>query len=324
MAPAKNKGYRMKAAIVTHAGQKPIFGDFQEPTGRDGEVSIVVAAAALNPLSRARAAGSHYSTDGQFPFIAGVDGIGRLDNGQRVYFLLPRAPFGAMAERTVVPLDHCIAVPGNLDDAAAAAIANPGMSSWAALTERARITPGETVFINGATGASGQLAVKIARHLGAARVIATGRNAAVLASLEADATIALGQDDDALGRAFAEQFATGVDIVLDYLWGPSARALLVAAAKAHANERPLRFVQIGSVGGPEIALPAAVLRSSTIEMMGSGLGSIAMDRLIASVGAVMQAAIPAGLTLEYRQVGLVDVESAWAEQENGHRIVFVT
>ncbi len=55
---------------------------------------------------------------------------------------------------------------------------NPGMSSWAAFTERARLKPGETVLVNGATGASGRLAVQIARHLGAGRVIATGRNSA--------------------------------------------------------------------------------------------------------------------------------------------------
>jgi NADPH:quinone reductase-like Zn-dependent oxidoreductase len=314
----------MKAAIVTHAGQAPVFGDFEGPQERDGEVTIAVAAAALNPLSRARAAGSHYSTEGQYPFIAGVDGVGRLDNGQRVYFLLPRAPFGAMAERTVTALEHCVAVPDNLDDAAAAAIANPAMSSWAALVERAKIAPGETVLINGATGASGQLAVKIARHLGAARVIATGRNAALLASLQADVTIALGQDDDTLERAFSYQFATGVDIVLDYLWGLSARGLLVAAAKSHDNQRRLRFVQIGSAGGAEISLPAAVLRSSTIEMMGSGLGSIGMDRLLASVGTVLQASASAGLALEYREVGLSNVTSAWMEQEHRRRVVFVT
>lgn len=313
----------MKAAIVTHAGQTPTFGDFQEPQEREGEVAIAVAAAALNPLSRARVAGSHYSADGQFPFVAGVDGVGRLDNGQRVYFLLPRAPFGAMAERTVVPAGHCIAVPDDLDDASAAAIANPGMSSWAALVERARIAPGETVLINGATGASGRLAVKIARHLGASRVIATGRNTAMLELLQADAIIPLGEDPDALEGAFSAQFANGVDIVLDYLWGSSARSLLVAAAKPHSDRRPIRFVQIGSAGGPEIAFPAAILRSSPIEAMGSGLGSIGMDRLVAAVGAVLQAAGPAGLTLEYETIDLAKVESAWGDKDNGRRILFV-
>jgi len=65
----------------------------------------------------------------------------------------------------------------------AAAIANPGMSSWAAYKERARLRAGETVLVNGATGTAGRLAVQIAAHLGAAKVIATGRNLDALKSV---------------------------------------------------------------------------------------------------------------------------------------------
>ena len=156
----------------------------------------------------------------------GVDGVGRLDDGRRVYFLLPRAPFGAMAERTVVAQGQWLQLPDDLDDTIAAVIANPGMSSWAALTERAGLRAGETVLVNGATGAAGMLAVKIARHLGAARVIATGRNQAVLHSLGADAVVPLGGDEPALEGAFRRHFEEGIDVVLDYLWGPSARSIL--------------------------------------------------------------------------------------------------
>ena len=95
-------------------------------------------------------------------------------------------------------------VPDGLDDITAAAIANPGLSSWAALKERARFAPGETVLVNGATGTSGRLAVQIAKFLGAKKVIATGRNAAALQSLKAlgaDETILLGENTDALDDA---------------------------------------------------------------------------------------------------------------------------
>ena len=96
---------------------------------------------------------------------------------RRVYFVLPRAPYGSMAEQAVVPSAHCVPLPDELDDVTAAAIANPGMSSWAAYTERARLKAGETVLVNGATGTAGRLAVQIAKYLGARKVIATGRNA---------------------------------------------------------------------------------------------------------------------------------------------------
>jgi NADPH:quinone reductase-like Zn-dependent oxidoreductase len=134
-----------------------------------------------------------------------------------------------MAEKVVVPSSQCTTVPDGLD-VTAAAIAIPGMSSWVALKERASFTVGETVLVNGATGTSGRLAVQVAKYLGAKKVIATGRQAASLQSIRAlgaDETILLNENQDAMEKAFKEQFAGGVDIVLDYLWGQSAESLLV-------------------------------------------------------------------------------------------------
>jgi NADPH:quinone reductase-like Zn-dependent oxidoreductase len=135
----------------------------------------------------------------------GVDGVGRLDDGRRVYFVLPKPPLGSMSERTVVRSEQCVALPDGLDDVTAAAIANPGMSAWAALKERAELAAGETVLVNGATGTAGRLAVQIAKYMGARKVIATGRNIEALKSLAhlgADVTIPLGEDPDALEKAF--------------------------------------------------------------------------------------------------------------------------
>jgi NADPH:quinone reductase-like Zn-dependent oxidoreductase len=311
----------MKAAIVEQPGRLPIYGDFPEPVAQAGESIVQVTASALSQLARGRASGRHYSATGEFPFVAGVDGVGRLDDGRRVYFLLPRAPFGAMADRTVVADGQWLHLPDDLDDATAAVIANPGMSSWAALTERARLNAGETVLINGATGAAGKLAVKIARHLGAAHVIATGRNEAVLRTVGADAVVPIGADDDVFEAALREHFADGIDVVLDYLWGPSARSILVAGAKAAPGEAPIRFVQIGAAGGSEIALPAAVLRSSAIEMKGSGLGSVGLPQLIAAIDGVFQAAVNAELLLDYHAVPLAQIATTWNEE--GQRIVYL-
>ena len=234
--------------------------------------------------------------------------------------MLPRAPFGAMAERTVVADGQWLPLPDDLDDATAAVIANPGMSSWAALTERAGLQAGDTVLVNGATGAAGLLAVRIARHLGASRVIATGRNKAVLDTLGADSVVPLGDDEEALEAALQEHFADGIDVVLDYLWGPSARSILIAGAKAAREGVPIRFVQIGSAGGAEIAMPAAVLRSSSFEMKGSGLGSVGLPRLVASIDGVFKAATHAALTLDHRMVPLADVAATWPQ--DGQRTVY--
>ena len=316
----------MKAGIVQEPGRAPVYADFPTPVAGQGERLIKVTAAALSPLARGRASGAHYSSSGAYPFIAGVDGVGRLEDGGRVYFLLPQAPYGAFAAETVVIAAQCLPVPDDLDDVTAAAIANPGMSSWAALVDRARLAPGETVLINGATGIAGRLAVQIAKHLGAKKVIATGRNPealATLAALGADATIALSADDAALGERFREAFAGTVDIALDYLWGRSAELLLMGAAEAGPKSPRVRFVQIGAAAGGRIALSADVLRSTPIEIMGSGLGSVPGPRLAAAIGAVLAAAKPAGFEVAARAVPLVEIERAWTGAEDGRRVVFI-
>ena len=311
----------MKAAVVTAPGQSPIYADFPEPAAAPGLERIAISAAALSPLTKSRATGAHYSASGAFPAIAGVDGVGRTASGQRVYFAMPEAPCGALAEFALVRPERCIPLPDNLDDLSAAALANPGMSSWAALAERAHIQPGETVLINGATGSAGRLAIQLAKHLGAGKVIATGRNPEELAqlpSLGADVTIPFQLDPahpegaQQYEAALIQEFAHGIDIVLDYLWGQSASTLLIALAKAVDDGHPVRFVQIGEAGGASsIQLPAAILRSSSIQLMGSGLRSIPYARLLASIAGVFASAIPARLEVEMQTKPLSSIAEAW-------------
>ena len=317
----------MKAAIVRAAGLPPVYGDVPEPTPAWDERHIHVTAAAISPIARSRAAGTHYSATGQFPFVVGVDGVGRLDDGSRVYFALPRPPYGSMAEQTVAPAGQCLPLPDDLDDVTAAAIANPAISSWAAYQERAKLRPGETVLVNGATGAAGRLAVQIAKYLGAGKVIATGRNAEALrevAALGADVTVPLVEDGDALEECFKAQFAGSVEVVVDYLWGKSAERLLSAAAKTGEDGARLRFVQIGSISGPNITLPAALLRSSAIEMMGSGIGSVSRAGFVSAVAGLLQAAAPAGFKIATRTMPLSQVEEAWSDTDGASRLVLTT
>jgi NADPH:quinone reductase-like Zn-dependent oxidoreductase len=316
----------MKAAIVVEAGKAPIYDQFEEPVPGPNEVRVRVSAAALSTVVRSRASGRHYTSAGGVPFVVGIDGVGWLDDGRRVYFVLPRAPFGSMAERAVVPVSQCVGVPDGLDDVTAAAIANPGMSAWAALRERARLVVGEVVLVNGATGTAGRLAVQVAKHMGAAKVIATGRNVEALKELRdlgADVTIQLGPAaGEELEDALQEQFHDGIDVVLDYLWGESAERVIIAGAKAGKDAVPIRFVHIGAVSAATMTLPSAALRSSAIELMGSGLGSIPMDRLVESVGDLMQAAVAAGFAIATKAFPLAEVEDVWSTAGNMPRAVF--
>ena len=317
----------MHAAVIEQAHTPPVLAEIADPPATAGLHLVRVAAAALSHVTRSRAAGRHYSAAPGRHLVPGVDGSGRLEDGRRVYFLLPEAPYGSMAERTLVAPANCIELPAALSDVTAAAIGIPGMSSWAALTQRARMVAGATVLVNGATGMSGRLAVQIARRLGAARVIATGRDAAALAALEslgADATIALGQPAAALSQALQAQFGRGVDIVLDYLWGPSAEAILEAAARAAPAGRALRHVQIGTAGGADNRLDGAVLRSSAIELLGSGLNSVPPERLRDSIRALFASAADDPFEAPVRQEPLARVAELWDVPGACPRIVFTT
>ena len=315
----------MKAAIVVEPGKPPVYGDFKEPVPAMGEVHIKVTAAALSNVVKSRASGTHYSSSGQLPFVVGIDGVGHLDDGRRVYFVLPKAPFGSMTEKTVIRASQCVFLPDDLDDVTAA-IANPGMSAWAALKERAKIRTGETILVNGATGTAGRLAVQIAQYMGARKVVATGRNTEALKALSAlgaDVTIALGDGGDAFEDALKEQFGgDGIDVVLDYLWGPSAERIIIAGAKAGKDAVPIRFVHIGSVSASNITLPSAALRSSATTLMGSGIGSIPVDLLVKSIDDLMKATVPGGFKIETRTLPLSEVENVWATAGNIPRTVF--
>jgi NADPH:quinone reductase-like Zn-dependent oxidoreductase len=311
----------MKAAIITAAGKSPIYGDFSEPTAREGMELISVSASALSQFSKSRSTGSHYISEGIYPSVAGADGVGRTADGRRVYFVLPEAPFGAIAEKSLVRSQQCVEIPDGLDDVTAAAIANPGMSAWAALVERARLQPGETVLINGATGSAGRLAVQLAKHLGAGRVIATGRNESelkALQSLGADAVVPFTLNvSDPQGakqyeQALIAEFSRGIDVVLDYLWGLSAKTMIVAIAKSVEDARPVRFVNVGAASGEQnLEIPSAALRSSAIQLMGSGAKSVPFPKLLDAIRQVFAVTESADLQIATKTAALAAIEEAW-------------
>ncbi|WP_407252576.1 quinone oxidoreductase family protein [Klebsiella michiganensis] len=313
----------MKAAVVFDLQQGPVWSDFRDPQPGEHQALVEVRAAAISHVVKGRASGKHYSFDGRLPFVPGIDGTGILPGRERVYFAFPVAPWGSMAQRAPVALNHCLPLPDALDDITAAAMANPGMSAWAALVKRAGMKAGETVLINGATGSAGQLAVQIARFLGARKVIACGRNVEKLAALGADETVNLSQDEADLRTQFAGLAAQQIDVVVDYLWGRSAELLLPALAKHSPRNAPVRFIQVGSLSAADISLNGAVLRSSPLQLMGSGIGSLSVPQLLAATGEMLQAAVAGGLTIATTPRPLREVATAWPQDDSQKRTVFV-
>jgi NADPH2:quinone reductase len=320
----------MKAAVLHELGTVPRYEDFPDPVPIEGEAAVTVKASPLTNLSRSRARGSHYDSYKQLPAVCGVEGVGVTGEGERLYCGRCRPPFGMMAEHTVVPRAWCFPLPDGIDDVTAAALPNTILSSWLALEFRAKLQPGETVLVLGATGNAGKGAVQAAKHLGAGRVVAAGRSEQVLRSLRglgADSVISLSQPDQALAEEFTQE--TGghhFDVIIDYVWGHPAEVLLGALAghDLNAEPTPIRYVSIGAMAGPNASVPSAVLRSVGLEMYGAGGGSLSRQAIVQTIPKIWTLAASGKLRVDTERVPLADVESAWQRQDTaGRRLVFV-
>ena len=251
----------MRAAVLHSHGDAPRVGDFDDPREQPGCAVVDVAAAGLHHLDLHKASGSFYTGPPPLPSVVGTAGVGRLDDGTRVYFDESVPPYGSMAERTLVPRDAMLPVADGVADEVAAALGNTGLGGWLAVEWRSGLRPGETVLVLGATGAVGSVAVQAARLLGAGRVVAADLPGERLHRLGADAFVEIdGQDD--LAERIREAAGGGVDVTIDMLWGAPALAAMNAAA------RFARHVEVGNMAAPEIVLPAPLIRSSSLDVRG--------------------------------------------------------
>jgi NADPH:quinone reductase-like Zn-dependent oxidoreductase len=316
----------MNAAVVRSFDGPPRYETSQtpEPSG-EHEILVDVLAAGLHPRVRSGASGSHYTSTDALPLIPGVDGVGRSEDGRLMYFVALDSGFGTMAERTVVDRRRAVELPDDADVEAIAAGMNPGMSSWVALRRRISFEAGQGVLVLGATGNAGQMAVEIAKFLGAGYVAAAGRDAgrlAGLASLGADETVSLNGDPEEVGRALGAAGAD-VDVVIDYLWGSVAEQAIPALVKGRTERsKPLLWIEIGSMAGTTITLPSAALRAANLQLLGSGQGSVTTAGIAAELPG-LAAQITAGtFSVDPLSMPLRDVESAWsAPTAPGQRIV---
>lgn len=320
----------MKAAVVHTYSHAPRYEDFADPIPLEGEVVVDVLAAGLHPIVKLLASGTHYGSSGILPMIPGVDGVGRLEDGRRVYFGMTRPPYGTLAERAAVPSRMCLPLPDSLDSATVAAMFNPGMSAWLALKWRAQLAPGETVLILGATGSAGRMAIQLAKQFGAGKIIALGRNERVLSTLPAlgaDVVINLAQPHDALVEAIAREGGDkGIHVIIDYLWGSPTEAVIAAVTReglTHVAPR-VRLIEIGQMAGDTISLPASVLRSSGLEIYGSGAGTAPVENIVAAIPQFIEMAANGKLRVETETVPLSHIESVWSNQgSDNSRLVFL-
>lgn len=321
----------MKAAVIYHPGELPQYADVPEPLAPAADhLLLTVRAAAIKHLDRSQAKGTHYSTTGeasQPARIIGGDAVGTLPDGTRVFAL---GTSGTLAERALIDPRRMVKLPAGLDDATAAALPNAVIGAGMALRFRAILQPGETVLINGATGVTGRVAVQLAKLYGAGRVIATGRNASslhALLALGADEVISLEQPADALlNQLRALHARSPLDVIVDYLWGPSAELLLRALRGTGSFTHRVRFVSVGTMAGDSVALSGATLRSVDLQLSGSGLGSWPREQVgqlfTDMLPEALQWAAEGRLHVETVTVSLAHIERLWGmEVPAGKRLV---
>jgi NADPH:quinone reductase-like Zn-dependent oxidoreductase len=320
----------MKAAVIYKKGEFPEYTNFAEPAAPNpGELLVRVKAVAIKHFDKGRATGRHYSSDTPAASgrVVGGDGVFLLDDGTRVFGM---GVSGTLAERAVIYKDLVVPVPAGVSDAAAAALPNAVIGAAMGLRFKAGIKPGDVVFVNGATGFTGQVAVQIAKHYGASKVIATGRNQESLdelLSLGADEVVRLGQDDESFKSAFTKIHAeTPVDIIIDYLWGHTAEMILACLKGNGSFTHKTTFVSVGAMAGDLIQLSAENLRSVDLQLTGSGMGAWPRQQIGLLFSEILpemfQLAEAGRLTLKTQTVKIADIASLWnTEVAGGERLV---
>lgn len=316
----------MKAAVLNKLGKTPVFDDFKDPqVTSDSYCLMNVKASALKNLDRLMTRREFYAHYEELPAVVGTDAVGVLENGTRVY----ARGAGTFAEKMLVRRADAVNLPEGLDWAAAAAIPNAALGSYLPLKVKGEIKKGDVVLINGGTGITGKFAIQLARHYGASRIIVSGRvqgREEELTELGADELIST-EGNPSLASAINEQNEKfGIDLVLDYLWGEAAEIILQSLSQGQgATEKPVRFINIGNVVSPHVNLHSNVIRSSKLEILGSGLGSYSknefQDFYQNVLPGIFQLAVEEIVHIGVHKEKLEDIGSFWNQDVKGKRTV---
>jgi NADPH:quinone reductase-like Zn-dependent oxidoreductase len=252
----------------------------------------------------------------------------RIPPGRRVRFESAALPgFGAdgtLAERAAVPEESLAVLPDEAPTDLAAALGVVGITALLAV-ERAAPAGGERVLVLGATGAVGQVAVQLAKLLGAGRVVGAGRNAERLErvrELGADAVVELGASGAGeaaasgeaasrtdLSAAFEEAAGGPLDIVIDPLWGePAMAALRVLATEG-------RLVNVGQSAGTDVRIPLELVRNRQGAIHAISSGWTGLERKASLYDRLLDYSLAGHLTVDREVLPLEDVGTAWERQD---------
>jgi len=220
----------MKAILAIAPGGTEVLQlrDIPKPElPSQNHIRVKLTAAGINPVDTKLRAKPAYHPD-KLPAILGCDGAGvvesigsavtRFKPGDEVFFC--NGGFGdepgSYAEFATLHEEYCAKKPARMNLQDCAAVPLVFITAWEALVERARLQAGQTVLIHAAAGGVGQMAVQIARHLGAriAVTVSDEHKAGIARSLGAEKIINY-KTQDFVQEALAWTGGRGVDVVFD-------------------------------------------------------------------------------------------------------------
>lgn len=261
----------MKIWSIEATAAKPKLAQGADPVPARGESVVRIAAVGLNFADLLMIEGK-YQVRPPLPYIPGMEFAGIVESrgpdtdcpapGTRV---LGTCVSGALAERICVPAADLSPIPDGMSLEEAAGFPIAYGTSYLALTHKARLQPGETLFVTGAAGGVGLTAVELGKVLGA-RVIASARGAdrlAVAGAAGADVLI----DSDAPGLKEALRAQGGVDVVYDVVGGSAFDEAL------RATRPDGRLLAIGFASGQVPQVPANLLLVKNLTVSGLWYGS---------------------------------------------------
>ena len=213
------------------------------------------------------------------PFTLGVDaagivvsaptGVPGVEPGARVVGVVP---YGAAAERAIVPASAVFPLPDRTSYDEGAALPLNYLTALFALQERGQVRPGETVLVHGAAGGVGTATLQVAHGLGARTiaVVSTDEKAAFARAAGADDAVLVEGFKDAARELTGGR---GVDVVVDVVGGETFTDSLRSLGEQG------RLLVVGFTSGqpiPEVKVNRLLLNN--VDVRGVGWGAYALTK----------------------------------------------
>lgn len=285
----------MKAILLNTPGgpEQLQYSEVRDPEPDYGQVLVKLHAAALNRRDISVRSSSGYAQ--YMPFIPGSDGAGvvsglgpgvrKFHTGERVvvfpslnwgvhashpstdFEILGGPTNGTYAELLVLPEANLYPMPENLSFAQAAALPIAGLTTWRALITKAKVLPGERVFIPGAGSGTATFAIQIARMAGARVFVSSHSDDKIQQALALGAEAGVNYTQPGWQERLTDLTSGGVQVVIDSVGQatyPASLNLLVPGG---------RLVSFGVTSGSSVQIEIITIYRKQISVLGTTMGS---------------------------------------------------